>query len=194
MLILVIVLISYLLGSVPVGFIVGKTKGIDIRKHGSGNIGTTNAFRVMGKAGIIVLAGDVAKGILAVLLGKYFGGPVVGLISGLAAMAGHNWSIFLKFNGGRGVATAAGVLIALAPPVMVLALSIWGITVFITRYVSLGSILGAGPVPILLWAFDKHWSYIIFGVVVAVLIIYRHCPNLKRLLDGTEYKWGEKAG
>ncbi len=194
MLILVIVLISYLLGSVPVGFIVGKTKGIDIRKHGSGNIGTTNAFRVMGKAGIIVLAGDVAKGILAVLLGKYFGGPVVGLISGLAAMAGHNWSIFLKFNGGRGVATAAGVLIALAPPVMVLALSIWGITVFITRYVSLGSILGAGSVPILLWAFDKHWSYIIFGVVVAVLIIYRHCPNLKRLLDGTEYKWGEKAG
>lgn len=190
----IVLLISYLLGSIPVGFIVGKARGRDIRQYGSGNIGTTNAFRVLGRrAGAMVLAGDVLKGIAAVLLGNYVGGSTVGLLAGLAAMAGHNWSVFLRFNGGRGVATAAGVVLALAPLVMVWALVIWGLTVLLSRYVSLGSILAAGSVPLLMWVFDKPWSYILFGVVAAFFIIYRHRPNLRRLLEGTEYKWGEKV-
>src|SRR5690606_11117346 len=142
--------IGYLVGSIPIGFlVVRQLYRIDIRRYGSGNIGFTNVFRTAGLApGLVVLAGDSLKGVRAVRLGRWLGGETAGMLGGLAAIAGHNWSLFLRFSGGRGVATGAGVFLALAPKVLAVAALIWVLTVACTRYVSLGSILGAISVPI----------------------------------------------
>lgn len=188
-------LVSYLLGSIPVGYVVGRwVKGIDIRRYGSGNVGATNAFRTMGTGpGLAVLLGDAAKGLLAVLLGKAVGGPPLAILSGLAVMAGHSWSAFLRFQGGRGVATGAGALVAMAPKVVLTAFIIWTLTVLLSRYVSLGSILAAASLPLLMLYFREPWYYVLFGFLAAALVIYRHRPNIRRLLAGTEYKLGERV-
>lgn len=188
-------IIGYFIGSIPIGYlVVRKLYNIDIRRYGSGNIGFTNVFRTAGWGpGIIVLVGDILKGVIAVLLGRWLGGETAGMLGGLAAIAGHNWSLFLKFSGGRGVATGAGVFLALAPKVIGIAALIWLITIALTRYVSLGSILGAVSVPILILIFHESWLLFIFGLLAAVFVIYRHRPNIKRLLNGTEYKFGEKV-
>ncbi|HHW07363.1 MAG TPA: glycerol-3-phosphate 1-O-acyltransferase PlsY [Clostridia bacterium] len=188
-------IIGYFIGSIPIGYlVVRKLYNIDIRRYGSGNIGFTNVFRTAGWGpGIIVLVGDILKGVIAVLVGRWLGGETAGMLGGLAAIAGHNWSLFLKFSGGRGVATGAGVFLALAPKVIGIAALIWLITIALTRYVSLGSILGAVSVPILILIFHESWLLFIFGLLAAVFVIYRHRPNIKRLLNGTEYKFGEKV-
>lgn len=188
-------IIGYFIGSIPIGYlVVRKLYNIDIRRYGSGNIGFTNVFRTAGWGpGIIVLVGDILKGVIAVLLGRWLGGETAGMLGGLAAIAGHNWSLFLKFSGGRGVATGAGVFLALAPKVIGIAALIWLITIALTRYVSLGSILGAVSVPILILIFHESWLLFIFGLLAPVFVIYRHRPNIKRLLNGTEYKFGEKV-
>ena len=140
------VILGYVLGSVPIGFLVAHYWGhIDIRHYGSGNIGTTNVFRTLGfYPGSIVLIGDIGKGVIAVLLGKWLGGEQAALLAGLAAILGHSWSIFLSFKGGRGVATGAGVFLALTPKVILIAALIWILVIAITGYVSLGSIIAAG--------------------------------------------------
>lgn len=188
------IIIGYLIGSIPIGYIVVRNLyNIDIRRYGSGNIGFTNVFRTAGLApGAIVLVGDILKGVIAVLVGNWLGGENAGMLGGLAVIAGHNWSIFLQFSGGRGVATGAGVFLALAPKVICIAALIWVTTIALTRYVSLGSILGAVSVPILILIFHESWLLFIFGLIAAAFVVYRHRPNIKRLLNGTEYRFGEK--
>lgn len=140
----------------------------------------------------MVLIGDIGKGILAVLLAQRLGGEIAGMLAGLAVIAGHNWSLFLNFNGGRGVATGAGVFLALAPKAILSSALLWIITIALTRYVSLGSILGAVCLPILILLFYDSWLLFVFGLLAASFVVYRHIPNIKRLLNGSEYKLGEK--
>lgn len=192
--IILIFVMSYFLGSIPFGYLVGKyIKKIDITKHGSGNIGTTNAFRILGPGpASFVLAGDVLKGFIATFIAMQYS-ITIGLIAGLIVMAGHNWPIFLKFKGGRGVATGAGVVLALVPKVLLISLVIWIAIIFLTRYVSLGSIIGAITVPILMIIFKEPPIIILFGTIAALFVIIRHIPNIKRLLAGNELKIGKKA-
>lgn len=187
------ILLGYLIGSIPIGYlVVYKWHGLDIRTYGSGNIGFTNVFRTVGiYPGIIVLVGDIGKGIMGVVIGKWLGGEVVGMLGGLAAIVGHNWSLYLGFSGGRGVATGAGVFFALAPKVISISALIWIVTIGVTRYVSLGSILAALTVPILMIFFRESWILLLFGILAASFVIYRHRPNIQRLLAGTEYKFGD---
>lgn len=182
---------SYLIGSIPNGLILGKAIwGVDLRKHGSGNIGATNAWRTIGKpAGICIFALDMLKGFLGAGLGLFYAGaPEYGVLCGILAVVGHSWSLFLKFKGGKSVSTGLGVLIMLMPIIAVIVFLVWLAIVFVTRYVSLGSIVGAAMVPVLSYIFDMPMVYTAFGVLAAVFIIYRHKSNIERLLNGTESK------
>ncbi|MBC7326304.1 MAG: glycerol-3-phosphate 1-O-acyltransferase PlsY, partial [Moorella sp. (in: Bacteria)] len=155
-----ILVISYLIGAVPIGYLVARSKGIDIRLRGSGNIGTTNVWRSLGPAaGLLVLAGDVGKGVLAVLLGRWLVGGDAQLLTALAALAGHAWSVFLGFQGGKIIATTLGVFILLDPLVMVIGLALWLAVVGVFRYVSLGSIVAAGSLPVLMLVLARPWTY-----------------------------------
>lgn len=187
--------IAYLIGSIPFGFLLtGMIKRADIRRYGSGNIGATNVMRVMGwRAGMLVFLLDAAKGAAAVLIARMLS-PETGvhLAAGLAVLAGHSFPVFLKFRGGKGAATSIGLLIPLAGWITLLLLLIFGAVVAVTRFVSLGSILGACSLPFLFWAFGYSSLYILFGVAVGLLVILRHHSNIARLLQGTESKLGRK--
>ena len=183
--------ISYLLGSIPNGLILGKTIwGVDLRQHGSKNIGATNAWRTIGKAGgISIFVLDFLKGAISAYLGLHLGGSeLAGIICGLLAIAGHSWSLFLSFKGGKGVATGLGVIAALMPTVTLIVFAVWFAIVYFTGYVSLGSIIGAALVPILALFFGLHTEFLVLGLIAAVFIIYRHKSNIERLLNGTESK------
>lgn len=183
--------ISYLLGSIPNGLILGKAIwGVDLRQHGSKNIGATNAWRTIGKAGgISIFALDFLKGAISAYLGLHLGGSeLVGVLCGILAIAGHSWSVFLAFKGGKGVATGLGVIAALMPMVTLIVFAVWFAIVYFTGYVSLGSIIGAALVPILTLFFGLHTEFLILGLIAAVFIIYRHKSNIERLLNGTESK------
>jgi glycerol-3-phosphate acyltransferase PlsY len=197
-----VLLLSYLIGSVPVGLIVGKiTRGVDIRKHGSGNIGFTNAWRTLGWGpGIVVFVLDVTKGVVPVLLCKGFDlAPLLVISGGLLAILGHNFSVFLKFSGGKGVATSLGVVIGIEPAIAATALGIWCVLLAITRYVSVSSILAAAGAPALMWLSPRIYGtvipieYRVFALVAVMLILVRHSSNLKRLYAGTEPKIGRPA-
>jgi glycerol-3-phosphate acyltransferase PlsY len=184
---LLMIIICYLIGSIPCGYLIGKRNNIDIRRYGSGNIGATNAFRVLGtQLGLLVLFCDAVKGFLPVLIVNNIFGPSWGAGAGLAAIVGNSWSIFLGFRGGRGVATGAGVLIALMPGVVVIALVVWVLVLLISGYVSLGSIIAALSVPIIALILHIPWVYFIFAVPAPILVVIRHLPNIKRLRMGTE--------
>ena len=196
--IIIAVICSYLLGSVPTSFIFGKLiKKIDIRQYGSHNVGATNAIRVLGlKIGIVTLIIDIAKGFFAIQIGKLIiQNPenILIICLGLAAILGHIFTVFLNFKGGKGVATFAGVLIALAPIPFLIALLIFILIVWITRYVSLGSIL-AGIVLLIVEIIINirnsfsELEYLIFFFVIVMFIIIRHQKNIKRLIAGTESK------
>ena len=179
---IVYVILAYLIGSIPSGLIIGKGLfGTDVRQFGSKNIGATNTYRVLGlKAALPVFICDALKGAIGVfLLASY--GPAF-------AMVGHNWSIFLGFKGGRGVATGLGVLIALSPLVAVICFAIWGIIVYPTKLVSLGSIIAAAAVPLLMFLTGQSWWYVGFGALAALFVILRHRDNIIRLLSGKELK------
>ena len=183
--------ISYLLGSIPNGLILGKAIwGVDLRQHGSKNIGATNAWRTIGKAGgISIFALDFLKGAISAYLGLHLGGSeLAGVLCGILAIAGHSWSVFLAFKGGKGVATGLGVIAALMPEVTLIVFVVWFAIVYFTGYVSLGSIVGAALVPILTLFFGLHTEFLILGLIAAVFIIYRHKSNIERLLNGTESK------
>ena len=182
---------SYLLGSIPNGLILGKgIWGVDLRQHGSGNIGATNAWRTIGKAGgISIFLLDMLKGALSAYLGLSLGGgELAGIVCGLLAIAGHSWSIFLGFKGGKGVATGLGVIATLMPWVTLIVFAVWLAIVKITGYVSLGSVVGAVLVPVLALAMGLHTDFMALGVIAAVFIVYRHKSNIGRLLNGTESK------
>lgn len=188
---LLIIVLSYVIGSIPNGLIVGKLiKGVDIRQFGSKNIGATNMYRVLGPwPAFWVLITDIAKGVAGVYIGKtMLGTPPAALLGGIAAIAGHNWSIFLGFKGGRGVATALGVIAVLMPKVTVIVFLVWAAIVYITRYVSLGSIVAAAIAPPLTWLLADQPEYLYFVIVAAAFVIIRHRPNIERLLKGEELK------
>ncbi len=192
----------YLVGSIPTGYLLGRAKGLDIRQHGSGNIGATNVWRVMGwKWGLTAFMADVLKGFLPLFLLRMLGFPgdaswtaqLLLVLCGLAAIIGHNYTPWLGFKGGKGIATSAGVLAALMPLVLAVAFSLWAVLTLVTRYVSVGSIAAALSLAPLAWFFYRG-EWILFGLacLAGVLAIYRHKSNIQRLLAGTESKMGQK--
>ena len=186
-----ILVLSYLLGSIPNGLIFGKLIWKkDLRKIGSGNIGATNAWRNLGKpAGLLIFALDFLKGALSVLLAENFNGePLVMILAGFFAILGHSFSLFLKFHGGKGVATGLGVIAMLMPKVTAIVFLIWLAIVFVTRYVSLGSIVASICVPLLAIFFDEPTEFILLGALAAVFITVRHKENISRLSKGIENK------
>jgi len=185
------IFLGYLIGSIPSALIIGRLwKGIDIREYGSGNIGTTNTFRVLGTyPAIIVLIADTLKGVAGVLIGSYLTNSEIGaVVGGLAAIAGHNWSVFIKFKGGRGVATAFGILLTITPKVVVILVPIWLLIVVTTKYVSLASLTAAFATPLLMFLYKEPLEYCLFGLIAAIFVIYRHKSNIKRLINREELK------
>lgn len=183
--------LGHVCGSVPSGlWLVQAFHGIDIRNYGSKNIGTTNVFRIVGpKTAVLVLIADAFKGILAVgIMSYFFHNPLLDVVTALGALLGHNYSLFLGFKGGKGVATALGLLIFMIPKVAVASFGIWLVCVLLTRYVSLGSIMAAIFTPPLAWYLGYPSAYVIFSVVAAFFVVLRHKENIHRLLTGTESK------
>ncbi|NJD36897.1 MAG: glycerol-3-phosphate acyltransferase [Geobacter sp.] len=182
---------AYLLGSIPTGLLLGKLYGIDVRKEGSGNIGATNLYRTMGrKVGIITLIGDCLKGLLPVLLAWQLGmGEPLQAWIGLAAFCGHVFSIFLLFKGGKGVATALGVYLALAPLAVLAAVGVFILLVAIWRYISLGSIAAAAAMPLIIWFSPHSQELLIATAVISAIVIIKHHANISRLVAGTESKF-----
>ena len=188
---ILILVLSYLLGSIPNGLIFGKLIWKkDLRNFGSGNIGATNAWRVIGKpAGLLIFALDFLKGALSVFLAQeILQEPLLMILAGIFAIIGHTFSIFLKFHGGKGVATGLGVIAMLMPEITVIVFLVWLAVVFVTRYVSLGSIVASICVPTLAIFFDEPIEFILFGAIAAVFITVRHKENISRLANGTENK------
>ncbi len=198
-------LAAYLLGSFPTGYLVGRAKGVDIRTVGSRNMGATNVFRTVGKLlGIFVLLADALKGWLAVaavapLLWSGFSHDAlpVGLrvVAGVGAILGHNYTCWLKFKGGKGIATSAGVFIALTPWALLLALGVWMVLFAATRYVSVASMAAAAVLPVAAWFTTREPGLTAVAGVLAALAIYKHKKNIERLLAGTENRitFGKKA-
>lgn len=194
-------LLGYLLGSIPFGLLVGKVRGVDIRQHGSGNIGATNVVRVLGKKwGILVFVLDALKGLMAVVVAMELAGGrgsasagVVGIAAALACVLGHNFPVWLKFKGGKGVATTAGVLVGLLPWSALIAFLSWVVVFYSTRYVSVASMVAAVVIPVSVWVLERQATPLFwFSVVVAVLGLVRHRSNFKRLLEGTEPRFQKK--
>lgn len=196
---------SYLLGSIPAAYIAGKAKGVDLRKHGSGNLGATNVIRVLGaRIGLTVFAFDMAKGAIPVaVFSRYvpasiapFGDPTItAILCGVAAIIGHVRPIYLKFGkGGKGVATAAGVFVALAPVETLLTLIVFAVVLLSSGFVSLGSLMSATMLPILLGITVSVRSPIfIISLVVAVFVFWTHRANIGRLRRGEEHRFGKKG-
>jgi acyl phosphate:glycerol-3-phosphate acyltransferase len=189
-----LVIFSYLLGSVPSGLIIGKLSGLDVRKAGSGNIGATNVARLLGKKiGLLTLVADTAKGLIPILLAQEIGlsDPISALV-GIAAFLGHVYPIFLKFKGGKGVATGFGVLLGLAPLATTILLLIFAAVAVMTRIVSLSSMVSAVAAPLVLWLFYYSPTYIIMAALIAIMIVFRHYANIQRLLNGTEPRFSTR--
>ena len=201
-------LAAYLLGSIPTGYLVGKSCGLDIRTVGSGNIGATNVLRILGKpAGLFVLLVDVLKGFLACrFLGLVVHGLLVGPVAadssledflkitgGLFAILGHNYTCFLKFKGGKGIATSSGVALALLPVALGISIALWLVVLALTRYVSVASIVAAFVLPFAAW-WPGHSSrtMILVAALIGALAIYKHRTNMQRLMNGTENRIGKK--
>ena len=186
-----ILILSYVLGSIPNGLIFGKIIwNKDLRTVGSKNIGATNAWRSIGKpAGIFIFLLDFLKGALSVCLAKIFIGSALAMtLAGILAIVGHSFSCFLKFHGGKGVATGLGGIAVLMPKITLIVFLIWLAIVYVTRYVSLGSIVASICVPIFAFISSCPKEFIIFGLVAAIFIIVRHKPNIIRLMNGVENK------
>ena len=218
-----IVIVGYLLGSIPSGLLISKSQGFDIREHGSKNIGATNVWRTMGKKwGLLAFFADTFKGWLAVILGAviaaHWGYEVplprgkmtidfltrdyAGIAAALGCIFGHNFPIWLRFRGGKGVATSLGVIIGMMPLVSLIIFAVWGVVLKLTRYVSLASIIAAASLPVATlalmfvgpsegWAAVRGWGYFYFSVAAAILVVKRHIPNIKRLMAGTELRFGD---
>jgi len=201
-LLIVAIVSSYLLGSIPVGYILGRAlKGIDIRRYGSGNFGATNIFRVVSPvAGVAVLALDMLKGVIPVIVfGNFvlrslphFDPILVCLSLGVAAVCGHNWTVFLKFKGGKGVATTIGALLGLSFKIphlgliVGLCLGVWALIVLTTGFVSLGSIAASVALPVFIMMFNLSFKLLVFAVVLCLFAVYRHKSNIRRLLRREE--------
>jgi glycerol-3-phosphate acyltransferase PlsY len=190
------IIASYLLGSVPTGLVLARLKGRDPRTTGSGNIGATNVMRAAGKVlGIATLVGDIAKGFFPTWLAIYVHQPQwVVAAAGLAAFAGHLFPVYLRFKGGKGIATALGVFLALNSLAVAVTVIVFAVILAGSRYVSLGSLIGTALMPLLLIWMRAPNAYVLLSLVMAVLIVIKHRSNIARLLSGTENKIGKKQG
>lgn len=197
---------GYLCGSVPFGYLVARKHGVNILKEGSGNIGATNVSRVLGKKpGLLVFGLDLVKGCSGVwiplLVMRGFGGEagvresdIVGLLGGIGAILGHNFSCWLKFRGGKGIATTAGVLLGLTPLTFLILISGWAILFKLTRYVSMASIIAAFSMPFVVNMVEGHRVVLVWATaILGFLAVYRHKENIKRLLNGTENRFAPKS-
>lgn len=203
---IVTAVLGYFLGSIPSGFLMAKSRGIDIRTFGSGNIGATNVFRALGTpAGVVVLLTDALKGwvgvaVVANLVCNWTypeASPQARewfrIVSGLAAVLGHNYTCWLYFKGGKGIATSAGVLAALVPWALLIILAIWILVFTVSRYVSLASIAASAALPFAAWLTGSSSTLVIITGAMTVLAIYKHKSNIRRLLQGTENRIGARA-
>ncbi len=190
-------LLSYLVGAIPFGLWVARTRGVDIRAKGSGNIGATNVFRCVGKSwGLLVYGLDMGKGLwgallLPALLSTGEPATLLCVLSGCSAVIGHNWPVYLKFKGGKGIATSSGLLLGLAPAAVLVAIAVWLVTFLLTRYVSAASILAAVAVAAFAWLYYADAGLLLPLVLSAIsaLAILRHRQNIQRLLSGTENRF-----
>ena len=187
-----LIIFAYLLGSVPTGYLMGAWMGVDVRAAGSGNIGATNVARVVGKGqGILTLAADVAKGLIPVFAALQLGfTSTMAALVGVAAFLGHLYPVFLKFHGGKGVATALGVYAGLAPLATLAMMVVFAAVALASRIISLGSMAAALSAPVTLWFFSYPPAVVGLSAFIAALIILRHRGNLRRLLAGTEPRFG----
>jgi len=197
---ILVALAAYLLGSIPTGYLVARAKGVDIRTVGSGNIGATNVFRFLGKpAGIFVLLADALKGWVAVrVVAAWLAGTflppdstdgsleIAAILAALFAVLGHNYTCWLRFKGGKGIATSAGVLTALVPWALLIILAAWIVVFVATRYVSLGSLAAAAVLPFATWFTTQSIVLTVVTSAMSALAIYKHKGNIQRLLAGTE--------
>jgi acyl phosphate:glycerol-3-phosphate acyltransferase len=215
----VIALLAYLLGSIPFGFLIARAQGIDIREHGSRNIGATNVWRVLGKKwGLRTFLLDVAKGLAAVVLAKWIAGQwavstplphgharadfldpaVAGITAAMGCILGHSFPVWLGFKGGKGVATSLGVIVGMMPLAALLTFGLWAVVFKVSRYVSLASIVGALALPPIVLALllvpepwgMSGWAHFYFAMVAGLLVIVRHRGNIQRLMQGTENRFG----
>jgi glycerol-3-phosphate acyltransferase PlsY len=189
------IVIAYLIGAIPVGVILSKIKGIDPRKTGSGNIGATNVMRAAGKAfGLLTLIGDALKGLAPTLIAMKYGlpSPVIAFI-GLSTFIGHLFPVYLKFKGGKGVATALGVYIAISPYAILISFIAFILTFLKWRYVSLGSLIGTGIMPLALIVLKAPMEYVYLSLIIGVLIFIKHKDNIKRILSGQENRFGRSG-
>ncbi len=195
-------IVAYLLGSPPTGYLAGRLRGMDIRKHGSGNIGATNVFRILGRtAGITVLLLDALKGTLAVaatpalvvsVLGPEVQSGWLPVIAALSVILGHNYTCWLAFKGGKGIATSAGVLAALVPAAGAIVIGLWIVIFLLCRYVSVASITAATALPLATWFTTHDPTRLGLTVIVGGLAVWKHRPNIRRLLNGTENRFVRK--
>jgi len=186
-----LLVLAYFVGAIPFGLIAGRLAyGVDVREHGSGNVGTTNVFRVLGKrAGIAVFVLDVFKGFLPALVATLVFDPWPATFIAAAPVAGHMYSVFLRGRGGKGVATGAGVALALEPTVFLILFVTWLVLVFTVRIVSLASLVATVSLPVLVIVRDNPRPYEIAAVLAAALVVYAHRGNIKRLLHGEEHRF-----
>ena len=199
--IILCLIFGYLFGCFSTGYFVGKLNKVDIRNYGSGNVGTTNALRTMGaKAGAITLIGDVLKAVIAILLVRFVFFPdyeyieLLAIYTGLGVVVGHNYPVWLGFKGGKGMAATGGVMAALDPFIIPIGIPLFVLAVAITRYVSVGSLVVAVLFPI--WIFIRHpgdLHMLIVALVFMALAFFKHRSNIKRLLNGTENKIGQRV-
>jgi glycerol-3-phosphate acyltransferase PlsY len=195
MMIAILTALAYLFGAVPFGLLVAKSRGVDIRTQGSGNIGATNVFRCIGKGwGIFTFVLDALKGFIPAFFFPVIGNAnsEFGVLFGLAAIIGHSFPVYLKFKGGKGVATSAGMLLGVAPLAVGIGFACWVLCLLISRYVSLSSIVAAIAVAISVWTQDKGLVVNIALTLLAVLVIWLHRSNIRKLLNGTENRFGKK--
>ena len=194
-----LVIFGYLIGSIPFGLLYGRLAGIDVRQQGSGNIGATNVNRLLGKKlGIMTLVSDLLKGLLPMLiatqiLGSREDAHLWIMLTGMGAFVGHCWPIYLKFRGGKGVATALGVFLYLAPPQTLIAIALFITTVRLGGYVSLGSMSAAISLPIMIWISNGADDLLFVSGTIALLIVLKHQENIRHLLQGKEKSW-KKSG
>jgi acyl phosphate:glycerol-3-phosphate acyltransferase len=206
-LILLCCAVGYLFGSFPAGFFAGRLAGVDVRKEGSGNIGATNVLRVLGKRwGYPVFLIDLFKGVAAVRIAFYLVkywpaakpyAEYLAILTAIMCVMGHNFPVWLRFKGGKGVATSAGAVFGLMPLGLPCVLLVWAIVFYTTRYVSLASMIGASSLPIfvalfLRWHLIDTYAFVYFSILIAGLIIWRHRSNFSRLLKGTEQRFSRK--
>jgi len=190
-----LVILCYLIGAIPFSYLASSlSKGVDIRTQGSGNVGATNVLRTAGwPAALLALSCDLLKGVIGAWLGFQVGGPLLAVVCSIVTVVGHCYPVYLRFRGGKGVATAAGTILYLMPNILFILLAVFIITVAISRYVSLASLVAAMLFPILTIVLAYPWSYTAISLLMSGLVIYSHRNNIVRLRNGTESRIGEKV-